>query len=138
MIARCRENRPRYGGRGITVCDRWQSFPSFLEDMGERPEGMEIDRIDNDQGYSKDNCRWATKSQNGRNRSTNRTLIVGSEIMCIADAVERFGVSHSMILKRLNRGWSGDMAVHVPPQRLNGKWINQESSHKSVPYSRLE
>jgi hypothetical protein len=73
MRSRCRDagnaSYGRYGGRGITVCDRWQEFENFLADMGERPEGKTLDRIDGDGHYEPANCRWATKREQETNKA---------------------------------------------------------------------
>jgi len=81
MIARCHKKTNKrykdYGDAGITVCDRWRSsFVNFLEDMGESPAGLTIDRIDNSKGYYKENCRWVTRKENQRNRSLTINWIV--------------------------------------------------------------
>lgn len=70
---------PRYGGAGVTVCDRWRSFPAFLEDMGERPPGLSIDRIKNERGYEPGNCRWATAKEQRANQRRSRPLTVSTQ-----------------------------------------------------------
>lgn len=81
MIQRCGNSKSanynRYGGRGICVCDEWLDFSKFYKDMGDKPVGMSLDRIDNDKGYSKDNCRWATPSVQSFNTNTPRNNTSG-------------------------------------------------------------
>lgn len=96
-----------YGGRGIRICERWlNSFENFLEDMGECPEGYSIDRIDNSGHYTPDNCRWATRSEQSRNKRNNTLITYKGETLCIAEWAERLGVRHSTISTRYRKGWT--------------------------------
>lgn len=105
----------RYGGRGIAVCDRWKdSFPNFLEDMGERPKGMTIHRIDNDLGYFKENCRWATNEEQKNSTSKTRFLTFNGETLNITQWAKRLGLSRDKIYARLDQlGWSVEKALSV-------------------------
>lgn len=121
MIARCTNPNDgefsRYGGRGITVCDRWQGdngFENFLADMGERPKGMQLDRIDNGGNYEPSNVRWSTPKDNARNRRSNRHLECDGVSRTLAEWAERLGVSSAAILMRLKAGWSVKDAVTTP------------------------
>ena len=105
---------PRYGGRGITVCERWDSFERFLADMGPRPAGHSIDRIDNEQGYSPANCRWATTKQQNRNRRDNRWITFRGERRLRADVAEELGVLSNVLQGRIRLGW---------PEERWGEWV---------------
>ncbi|MFJ3665095.1 hypothetical protein ACIPSE_01425 [Streptomyces sp. NPDC090106] len=84
MITRCTNPKATgwesYGGRGITVCERWRSFENFLQDMGVRPEGLTLDRIDTNGSYEPGNCRWATKSEQSANRRLKEVCKWGHEL----------------------------------------------------------
>lgn len=87
-----------YGGRGITICDRWLDYLNFLEDMGDRPKDMSIDRINNEKGYSPDNCKWSTRLEQNNNRRTNRIVVVdGVEHSTVANAVRATGLTKAYI-----------------------------------------
>jgi hypothetical protein len=96
-----------YGGRGIYVCDQWlNSFEQFYKDMGEKPKGTSIDRINNIEGYTPENCRWATHSQQQRNKSNSCLwLINGVVYETLLDAATEFGVTKQTIIKWVD-GWT--------------------------------
>lgn len=115
MNSRCRnKNNPMYavyGGRGIKICKRWHSFENFLEDMGERPTGKSIDRIDNDGNYCKENCRWSTQKEQNNNTSRNHFVEYKGERKTIMQWSEILGLEFSVICSRINRGWDVDRAM---------------------------
>lgn len=127
LIERCENpNNPRYrnyGDRGIKVSERWrESFQNFYEDMGPRPSAKHsIDRIDNDQDYKPDNCRWATNKQQSRNRTDSRLLTANGRTQNLKDWANELGCSHATIIARINRGWSVERAVTTPPDKRRGR-----------------
>lgn len=110
MRSRC--NNPNhkayhnYGGRGIKVCERWmESFENFYADMGDSPADTELDRIDNEKGYSPENCRWATYQQQGNNRRNNRYLTFNGETHSLADWCRITGINRATLKYRLKAGF---------------------------------
>lgn len=104
-----------YGGRGITVCDRWKnSFENFLKDMGTRPKGKHIDRKRNNEGYSPENCHWVTPKQNHRNKRNNRIICFNSESRTMAEWSEITGIKIGTIWMRLELGWPEEAALFKP------------------------
>lgn len=119
MIDRC--NNPankrysRYGGRGITVCQEWHDVHRFVDDMSESySEGLTIDRIDNNAGYSKENCRWATHAEQNRNCSRNIMLTHDGKTMCIADWAIHLNITYGTLWDRIKQGWSTERALTTP------------------------
>lgn len=90
-----------YGGRGIKRCKRWDKFENFLEDMGEKPSNLSLDRIDNDGDYCKQNCRWATRDEQANNTSRNRIIEVNGEKYTIAQLARKIGVNYNTLQHRI-------------------------------------
>lgn len=97
-----------YGGAGVLICERWQIFELFLQDMGPRPSREHsIERLDNDADYSPDNCVWATRQEQGRNKSNNRRVEINGIEQCVVQWAEQAGISQKLIHARLRRGERG-------------------------------
>lgn len=105
---------PRYGGRGIRVCERWESYDNFVADMGHRPEGTTLDRIDNAGNYEPGNCKWSTPSEQSRNRRSARTLTHAGLTLPLVEWAQRTGIARTAISERLRRGWTVAQALTTP------------------------
>lgn len=106
MLIRCGdpENKkfPIYGGRGITVCDRWKDFLNFLSDMGEKPAGLSIERINNNGNYEPDNCKWATAKEQANNTRRNRRITYNGETLTLTEWSQRLGITPSTLHERIS------------------------------------
>lgn len=119
MLARCfnekHDKYTSYGGRGITVCERWKSFEMFINDMGECTLDKTIDRINNDGNYEPGNCRWATRKEQQENRSVSLNYEHNGRRMSLKDWSIELGISYSALRSRIRvLGWSIDSALSTP------------------------
>ena len=110
---------PDYGARGIAVCERWNSFECFLEDMGHRQKGTTIDRIDNDKGYEKSNCQWSTMREQENNKRINVVLIFDGRSQTVAEWAREKGMGYQTLRKRLDFGWSVERSITEPVAHKN-------------------
>lgn len=125
MLSRCtnmdNQDYHHYGGRGIKVCDRWSNpingVSNFIEDMGQRPAGGEIDRIDNNGNYEPNNCRWATRQQQTRNTRVNHYVEYQGKTHCLSEWEEILGIPAKVLVDRLGKlSWDIDKAMSTPPR----------------------
>jgi hypothetical protein len=118
MLQRCQNPKATkyyaYGERGISVCDAWQTFAGFVADMGERPKGKTLDRIDGEKGYSPENCRWATPSEQSENLRTVKPFLFDGQATTITALSNRTGISKATLRYRLKNGWSEADTLTVP------------------------
>lgn len=125
MKKRCYDTKAQsysdYGGRGITVCERWlESFINFLEDMGTRPTGTQLDRIENDKGYAKENCKWSTPIQNSNNRRSSRLFDYNGEKKSIAELARIAGITRQGMRYRIESGYSIERAITKEEKYVKG------------------
>ena len=116
----------RYGGRGISICEDWLlDFRNFLNDMGVKPDGMQLDRINNDGNYNKENCRWVAPVQNARNKSSNRTIEYNGEEKTVSEWAEIIGITRQGLRYRIEIGYS----IHdcINKKNFYGKLIKEKS-----------
>lgn len=107
-------NHESYVDKKIDVCDEWLTFENFFADMGERPKGKTIDRIDNSKGYSKENCRWATQTEQANNKTSNVYLNVFGKRLTITEASRAYNVGISCLRHRLRKGMNPEAALTLP------------------------
>ena len=121
MLGRCNNLKDQhystYGGRGIKVCKRWSGndgFINFVEDMGEKPKGKSIDRIDNDGGYTPENCRWATHKEQMCNTSSNLSITILGKEYKLTDIYGNLTLKPATVRARLYKGWPTACALFIP------------------------
>lgn len=119
MLDRCNNNKSKeykdYGGRGINVCDKWLKFNGFFEDMGEKPNGTSIDRINNNGNYCKENCRWATNKEQQNNKRNNINITYKNRTQTLAQWSRESGIGRSTLINRIRKmGWSIEKAFSEP------------------------
>lgn len=103
-------NWKQYGSKGVTICAQWMDFRNFFADMGVRPEGTTIDRIDNSKGYEPSNCRWATIDVQSKNRKTTLWVEFNGETLCLTDWAKRLGIKITTLCYRLKH-WDKERAL---------------------------
>jgi hypothetical protein len=111
----------RYGGRGITVDPSWHLFDNFLRDMGERPDGMTLERTDNNQGYSKANCKWATRREQANNTRSNHAVEINGITKNVRQWCEDYNIGTRTVYGRIARGYSVVAAITTLKRDI-GRW----------------
>jgi hypothetical protein len=125
-----------YKEKGITICKRWiESFQDFLSDMGERPEGTTLDRVDNNKDYCKENCRWVSMTKQRRNRSDTVFIEYKGERNTAAGFAEKYGLPYKAVRSRLQEGWDIAKSLETPypcPKEMMKKSTGRPKSKRPL------
>ena len=117
MKRRCldpkRNSYKSYGGRGIKVCDRWLKFDNFIDDMGERPDEMTLDRINNDGNYEPANCKWSTAFEQCNNKRNSRLIEFNNKTQALGKWCLELGLDYRLVSQRMGHGWSVERAFNT-------------------------
>ena len=138
-----------YGGRGITICERWNNYEAFLEDMGRAPSPEHsLDRIDNDGNYGPDNCRWATASEQSNNQRTNSLLTINGETKNVSQWSQITGIHRETIYRRIRHGLSDEECIQPVEKPLcltingetktHGEWAQIAGINRETIYRRIK
>ena len=124
MITRCTDISSKaykyYGGIGITVCDRWMDVSNFIADMGQRPKGMTLDRINNNLGYSPDNCAWVSMFDQNRNKKSNVNIEIDGVTKSVTDWANDYGLNPKTVFNRIYAGWD---VIEAITTKKTGKYL---------------
>ena len=126
MLSRCENPKHKsydlYGGRGIGICHKWKAFEPFMKWAYKNGynETLTLDRIDSNQNYSPENCRWATTTEQANNRRTNHTIAIDGHLITLAESAEIYGINAHMIGRRVDAGWNVLDAISLPKHHRNG------------------
>jgi hypothetical protein len=122
MMTRCynknNEKYPRWGGRGITVCEKWHKFEGFYEDMGDPPEGFSLERVDNNGNYCKENCVWASPMRQAQNTRTTKTITYQGKTLSLGGWDRELGFGKDTVASRIRQGWA-EVDALTTPKRSN-------------------
>ena len=136
MHTRCsnprHKNYRHYGGRGIGVCDEWSDSVTFISwalRNGYRDD-LYLDRVDNNKGYSPENCRWATRKEQENNKRTNHIITINGVKKNVTQWTETMGFHENLIFSRLSRGWTPKEAVLIPTGMMREEWCSRKGGPK--------
>jgi len=133
MISRCHNPSDkeyiRYGARGIEVCKRWHNFKTFYADMGNRPKGLSLERIDNNKNYSPSNCRWASPKEQASNKINTIRVTYNNRVWTLRELADTYNLDRGILYRRIKAGWDKKYWF-IRPNKKRQKRIDKNTAKK--------